>query len=175
MVQNVTVQVENNKGEMEDLDIIIRSLKTRQYGAILKIVGRATRQIKENEELMNTFKLYFADTVDEDWKDQETGQILASVQSKLQTDQIGAIAFLLENLPDELIELISIASNLKQEFIEDLELDNLVDIVLAIIEENDFNKLQEVGKKLVNGVKDKINATSKENKQANHLRQVTND
>lgn len=169
----VKITVENAKGEEVAKEVNIKRLRVFQYGNVMKIVGGLTRRITEDEALMNTVKTQFFNSFDEDWKDQDTGQLLESVKGNLQGDLIGSVGFALEHLPEELINLIAVASNLQLQVVEQLEDEDFLNLITAIVEVNDLQRLQELGKKFSGDLKEKFQAKTSKQEQREHLQSVT--
>lgn len=169
----VKITVENAKGEGVTQDINIKRLRVFQYGSVMKIVGGLTRRITEDEALMNTVKTQFFNSFDEDWKDQDTGQLLESVKGNLQGDLIGSVGFALEHLPEELINLIAVASNLPLQVVQQLEDEDFLNLITAIVEVNDLQRLQELGKKFSEDLKAKVQTKESKQEQREHLQSVT--
>lgn len=169
----VKITVENAQGEAVTKEVNIKRLRVFQYGNVMKIVGGLTRRITEDEALMNTVKTQFFNSFDEDWKDQDTGQLLESVKGNLQGDLIGSVGFALEHLPDELINLIAVASNLPTDIVKQLEDEDFLNLITAIVEVNDMQRLQELGKKFSGDLKDKFQTKAGKQEQREHLQSVT--
>lgn len=169
----VKITVENAKGEGVTQDINIKRLRVFQYGSVMKIVGGLTRRITEDEALMNTVKTQFFNSFDEDWKDQDTGQLLESVKGNLQGDLIGSVGFALEHLPEELINLVAVASNLQLQVVQQLEDEDFLNLITAIVEVNDLQRLQELGKKFSNNLKETLKTKESKQEQREHLQSVT--
>lgn len=169
----IEITFENMQGEDVTKEVNIKRMKTKQYGRVMSVVGGLTRRVTEDEALMNTVKTQIFKIYDEDWKDQETGQLLESIRGKLQGDLIGSFGFALEFFPDELTKLIAAASNLSVEVIEALEIESLFDVVEAVIEVNDIKRLQELGKKFSNNLKTFFQTKENKEKQREHLQSVT--
>ena len=169
----VELKLENEKGNIETHKMNIKRLKVKQYGDVMKIVGKVTRQITENEALMNTFKVQFAGVIDEEWKDKETGELLSGIEAKLQADQLGTLAFILEHFPEELINLVSVASNINKKVLDELEDEEFLNVITAVIEVNDLKRLGDVGKKFLENIKGKMTVKASEENQKSHLQSVT--
>lgn len=169
----VKITVENAKGEEVKQDITIKRLRVFQYGNVMKIVGGLTRRITEDEALMNTVKTQFFNSFDENWKDQDTGRLLDSVKGNLQGDLIGSVGFALEHLPEELINLIAVASNLPLQVVQQLEDEDFLNLITAIVEVNDLQRLQELGKKFSEDLKAKVQTKESKQEQREHLQSVT--
>lgn len=169
----VKIKIENAQGEEVTKEVNVKRLRVFQYGNVMKIVGGLTRRVTEDEALMNTVKTQFFNSFDEDWKDQDTGQLLESVKGKLQGDLIGSVGFALEQMPDELINLIAVASNLQLQVVQQLEDEDFLNLITAIVEVNDLQRLQELGKKFSESLKEKFETKASKEKQREHLQSVT--
>lgn len=131
-------------GAREEENVRIGRMKVRQLKKTLKKIQEIVSMV-EGEESVSELMNYFMDMKAEAGETPEGNpdiKLGEEMENKIfMSNLMGAIKILLNQLPDEFIELISIISGLDEELIDDQDYDVLFDIIEAIIEENDINTI----------------------------------
>lgn len=116
--------------------IDIKAIKPAQFGALMRVLNKTFKELKENKEFTATVSAMF-----------EKFQEGFDFEDLLRDDDfnlfsaLDAIGYLLETVPERLYEIIGIASNIPVKHLEQQDMDVFFDIVEAILEVNDMEKL----------------------------------
>lgn len=171
----ININVDTNQGE-QIKEVEIKRLRVFQYGAISSILGGLVTRIKNDEMLMNTIKEVFFADLDDNWADKEASELVDSAKSKVGEDLFGTVGFALEHIPNEFISLVSVLSNLPKDVINYLDEESFFKVVEAVVEVNDLERLQTLGKKSFGNLKEMLSKKTKDiqNKkdQQEHLQSV---
>lgn len=126
----VLYETENSK------KIEIKAIRPAQFGALMRVLNKTFKELKENKEFTTTVSAMF-----------EKFQNGFDFEDLLRDDEfnlfnaLDAIGYLLETVPERLFEIIGIASNIQVSHLEQQEMDVFFDIVEAVLEVNDMKKL----------------------------------
>lgn len=172
-VQVIKLNVLNNKNEEEVIEATIKRLRVGQYTQVAKIIGGFVKRIREDEGLMQAIQAQFFGNFDEEWMDQETGQLMESVKREIEGNLIGALGFALEYLPEELVNLTSATANLHPNVVNNLDEESFFKVIESVIEVNDIERLKDLGKKHFDSIKDKLSQKANKQEQQANLQSVT--
>lgn len=171
-MKTVAVNILDNKGEEIKKEVTIRRARVFQYTGIAKIIGGIVEKICADKEMRQAIQFHIFGEVSDDWKDKETGEIVDGVKERLNDSSAELITFALRYLPDELINLISHASNINQEWVQTFDDESLFAVLEAVIEVNDLGKLRDSFEQFSTKLRSKIkNQESKADNQS-HLNAV---
>lgn len=126
----VLTETENSK------KIEITEIRPAQFGALMRVLNKTFKELKTNEEFTNTVTAMFGKY--QDGFDLE--DLLRDDDFNL-FSVLDAIGYLLETVPERLNDIISIASNIDVRELEVQEMDVYFNVVEAVLEVNDMDKL----------------------------------
>ncbi|GAB3065216.1 hypothetical protein ACFOU0_12165 [Salinicoccus sesuvii] len=146
MLKEVQLTTINLKGEEESQPFNVIRARVFQYATLSKTVGGVITKIKQDPAIMEAVQYHFFGNVDENWLDQDSGELLETFKKQIEGDTLGALGFALQHLPDELIQLVSAAANIKKSQVEMLTDESFFEVIEAVIEVNDINRLADLVK-----------------------------
>lgn len=125
-------------------DLIIKPMSTIQFMRVTKLITNLIKETKDNEDLSNAISGFFANAEE----GMEVIDIIQTLDVEFLKNSSGAVAFLLENVPEYFTELIAISSTLNHDQLLRQDFDVFIEIAESVIEVNDFQKVMEQVKKL---------------------------
>lgn len=137
---NFQIFDEDKNGKLYETEnskkIDIKAIRPAQFGALMRVLNKTFKELKENKEFTATVSAMFGKFQEGfDFED-----LLRDEDFNL-FNALDAIGYLLETVPERLYEIIGIASNIPVKHLEQQEMDVFFDIVEAILEVNDMEKL----------------------------------
>lgn len=121
----------------EDENVVISSLKVKQLKGALKKIKHVVLLMKQNEQLLDVFEYAMSmektEEVDE--------KVAAALNKEFVSKIVQSFDFLLEEFPEEAIELLSALSGIEVEVLDEQDIDTMFDVFEAVVEENDLFKL----------------------------------
>jgi len=174
MVKAVKLNVYDIRTDEEKtIEHVVRKARVIQYTSISKILGGIISRVKEDEALAQTIQTQFFGEFDKEWLDEETGDLIDSVKNEIQRNSIGSIGFALEHIPEELVSLVAALSGLDKRVVEELDEESFLDLIVAITEVNDIDRLVKLGKKFFEDLKGTWLKESNKKEQKANLESVT--
>lgn len=131
----------------------ITALTPFQYMSVSKILHNMLQKLKEDQSVQKLIQ-QIADSIDEDssWQD-----ILRVGGSELIDSGLGSVSFLLDVVPEEFMDLISVASGIEKNTLLSQDMDKFFDIVDECIEVNNIQGLVDRLKKSGKSLAKKVN------------------
>lgn len=144
---NVTDIKGNNDGSVQILDssraVEINPIRPAQFGALTKVINATLKELKKNDEFKLTVQKLFGEYQDAlDFED-----LLRSEEFNI-FSVMDAVGFLLEEVPDRLTEIVAIMSGINRFVVEHQDMDTYFDLIEAVLEVNDIEKIVARVKKL---------------------------
>ncbi|MFO3690249.1 hypothetical protein [Staphylococcus felis] len=124
------------KATNESFSIEIEPIVPRQFGALAKVFNEMQKDLQKNEEFRKTVQNLFS-LFQEGFDLQD---IFRSEEFNVFTI-LDALGFLIENAPKRLSQIVGIASGINATYLEAQDVDTYFDIIEAIIEVNDIEKV----------------------------------
>lgn len=148
--------VENNGDVKENtLTIPVMPVKVRQYGSVAKLIGNVLDKAKSNDEIMEFIKTQM-NIVNEEFQDKETGEIIGELKDRSTGNWMEAIIFLTREVPEDTFELISEVSGIDRQVIEELEVQEMIKILEAVLKVNDLEQVSKAVKKFIDNLVEKF-------------------
>ncbi|MCG1009222.1 hypothetical protein J4760_04040 [Salinicoccus sp. ID82-1] len=174
MIKEVQLTTINQRtGEEEGQPFNVIRARVFQYAILSKTIGGIITKIKQDPAIMDAVQYHFFGNVDENWMDKDSGELLETFKKKIEGDTMGAFGFALEHLPDELIQLVSAAANIKKSEVEMLTDESFFDLIEAVIEVNDINRLADLVKNFSSNLTKAWEKQKKQEDSQANLRSVT--
>lgn len=144
---NVTDIQGNKDGSVQILEssrsVEINPIRPAQFGALTKVINATIKDLQKNEEFKQTVQKLFGEYQDGfDFED-----LLRSEDFNI-FSVMDAVGFLLEEVPDRLTEIVSIMSGINRFVVEHQDMDTYFDLIEAVLEANDIERIVERIKKL---------------------------
>lgn len=137
---NITDVQGNKDGSVQILDssraVEINPIRPAQFGALTKAINETQKELQNNED----FKL----TVQKLFGEYQEG---FDMQDLFRSDDFNvfsimdAVGFLLEAVPDRLTEIVAIMSGINRFTVEHQDMDTYFDLIEAVLEVNDIEKI----------------------------------
>lgn len=118
-------------------ELVIKPFKPFQFITVTKILKDFINLLNEDENVTGTLSGIF-DNVD---VSDDTSDILQNIGAQFIKDGAGTLGFLLDVAPEKVFELIAVSAKMSVAELEYQELDTFFDIVDAVIEVNDIEKV----------------------------------
>lgn len=144
---NVTDIQGNKDGSVQILDssrsVEINAIRPAQFGALTKVINATVKDLQKNEDFKQTVQKLFGEY-----------QEGFDLEDLFRSDEFNvfsimdAVGFLLEEVPDRLTEIVSIMSGINRFVVEHQDMDTYFDLIEAVIEVNDIERIVERVKKL---------------------------
>lgn len=130
----------NKDGSVEVLsssnEVEIKAIRPAQFGALTKVINETLKDLKKNDEFKLTVQNLFGEYQDGfDFED-----LLCSEEFNI-FSVMDAVGFLLEKVPDRFTEIVAIMSDINRFTVENQDMDTYFDLIEAIIEVNDIEKI----------------------------------
>lgn len=133
-------------GIWEEENVRISKMKVRQFKGALKKLNEIIQLIDKDEDSRELVDYFW--NMDKSKKSGDAGE-KSEIEEEIFKDSIfGAFKILLDKLPDEAFQLISIISGIDEEILDEQEYDTFFDVLAAIVEVNDVNVIIERAKDL---------------------------
>ena len=147
---NIQLFEQDKQGNLHETDqsqaVEIKAIRPGQLGAIAKVVNAIQKDLQDNKEFQDTVIKLFGQY-------QEGFNIF---------DVLSAFGFLIETVPERTIELTSVASGIDSAYLEVQDMDTFFEIIEAVVEVNDIEKIV----KRVKSLMDKVGKALNFNKEA---------
>lgn len=141
----------------ENVQVIIRKMKFRQFENVIKIVNDIYKLIQEDPALQTVFAELFGeeDPIDpaimEKFNDEEKEQIekdrKKAAEQRFIKGMMDSFQLLLTKVPAEAIRLLTALSDIDRELLADQELETVLDVYDAVLEVNEIEEIWERLKK----------------------------
>lgn len=132
--------------------IVIRSMKPYEFLRLTSILNKIIAEINKDEEIKGAVTAIF-DNIDSDM------EIIEAIQTagvQFLNDALGSVGTLLELFPTQMMDVLSILTQMDPMELQLQEMDVFFEITDAVIEVNDFekvmNQLKKSGKLLLNSL-----------------------
>lgn len=130
----------NKDGSVEVLsssnEIEIKAIRPAQFGALMKIINATQKDLQKNEDFKLTVQKLFGEYQDgfdlEDLFRSDDFNVFSIMD---------AVGFLLEAVPERLTEIIAVTSDINPIVVEQQDMDIYFDLIEAVIEVNDVEKI----------------------------------
>ena len=144
---NITDVQGNKDGSVQILDssrsVEINAIRPAQFGALTKVINQTIKDLKQNEEFQTTVQKLFGEYQEgfdlEDLFRSEDFNVFSIMD---------AVGFLLEEVPDRLTEIVSIMSGINRFIVEHQDMESYFDLIEAVLEVNDIERIVERVKKI---------------------------
>lgn len=124
-------------------DFEIQPIRPAQFGALTKVINATLKDLQTNENFKKTVTQLFGEYAE----GFDLEELFRSNDFNI-FNVLDAVGFLLEAAPERLSEIISIMADIDRVTIEYQDMDKYFDLVEAVIEVNDIEKLVARIKKL---------------------------
>lgn len=158
--------------EERNITVPVRALKVKQYREVSKLLGQIVEKAKNNDEIMEFIKINMG-IVQEDMQDKETGELLGALRERNAGNWIETIIFLMKEIPDEVVGLVSEVANLNEALVEELEPEQLFDLIEACVEVNDISQLTKAVKNFSENLRRRFIKEEKEKQSNENLQKIT--
>ncbi|MDW4175293.1 hypothetical protein QI193_02620 [Staphylococcus saprophyticus] len=137
---NITDIQGNKDGSVQILDssksVEINPIRPAQFGALTKVINETQKDLQSNEDFKLTVQKLFGEYQDgfdlEDLFRSEEFNVFSIMD---------AVGFLLEAVPDRLTEIVAIMSGINRFTVEHQDMDTYFDLIEAVLEVNDIEKI----------------------------------
>lgn len=148
---NINLFDQDKQGNLHETDqskaIEIKPVRPGQLGAIAKVINSIQKDLQDNKEFQATVTNLFGQYTEgfdiEDLIRNEDFNIF---------DVLDALGFLIEKVPERTIELTSVASGIDSAYLEHQDMDTFFEIIEAVVEVNDIEKIVKRVKSLMDKV-----------------------
>lgn len=166
---NIQLFDQDKQGNLHETDqskaVEIKAIRPGQLGAIAKVVNAIQKDLQDNKEFQDTvIKLFGQYTEGFDIED-----LIRSEDFNI-FDVLSAFGFLIETVPERTIELTSVASGIDSAYLEVQDMDTFFEVIEAVVEVNDIEKIVKRVKSLMDKVGKALNF-NKETKQTTSKKQ----
>lgn len=144
---NITDIQGNKDGSVQILDssrsVEINAIRPAQFGALTKVINDTQKDLQKNEDFKLTVQKLFGEY-----------QESFDMEDLFRSDDFNvfsimdAVGFLLEAVPDRLTEIVAIMSGINRFTVEHQDMDTYFDLIEAVLEVNDIEKIVERVKKI---------------------------
>lgn len=153
---NIQLFDQDKQGNLHETDqskaVEIKAIRPGQLGAIAKVVNGIQKDLQDNKEFQDTvIKLFGQYTEGFDIED-----LIRSEDFNI-FDVLSAFGFLVEKVPERTIELTSVASGIDSAYLEVQDMDTFFEVIEAIVEVNDIEKIIKRVKSLMDKVGKAVN------------------
>ncbi|MDG0818779.1 hypothetical protein M4L90_02605 [Staphylococcus equorum] len=153
---NIQLFDQDKQGNLHETDqskaVEIKAIRPGQLGAIAKVVNGIQKDLQDNKEFQDTvIKLFGQYTEGFDIED-----LIRSEDFNI-FDVLSAFGFLVEKVPERTIELTSVASGIDSAYLEVQDMDTFFEVIEAIVEVNDIEKIVKRVKSLMDKVGKAVN------------------
>lgn len=153
---NIQLFDQDKQGNLHETDqskaVEIKAIRPGQLGAIAKVVNAIQKDLQDNKEFQDTvIKLFGQYTEGFDIED-----LIRSEDFNI-FDVLSAFGFLVEKVPERTIELTSVASGIDSAYLEVQDMDTFFEVIEAVVEVNDIEKIIKRVKSLMDKVGKAVN------------------
>ncbi len=135
-----SVQEDKRNGTVEVLpqstEVEIKPIRPSQFGKLTKVVNATIKDLQANEDFKKTVQNLFGE-----YAEGFTFQDLVRSEDFNVFNILDAVGFLLEETPERIVEITSIATGIDRVLIENQDIDTFFDIIEQIFEVNDIEKI----------------------------------
>jgi hypothetical protein len=118
----------------EDQHFVVSRLKVKQLKDAMKKIKHVINLVRQNERLAGVLNYFATMERPEDGNEAKAIELNKEFLAKI----IESFDFLLEEFPEEAVELISVLSGIDVDVLDEQEIDTLFDVFDAIVTENDL-------------------------------------
>lgn len=141
LVEQDKTGVVTTTGQSNEMEI--KAIKPAQFGALMKIINSTQKDLQKNEDFKLTVQKLFGEYQDgfdlEDLFRSDDFNVFSIMD---------AVGFLLEAVPERLTEIVAVATEINPFTLEHQDMDTYFDLIEAVIEVNDIERIVERIKKL---------------------------
>ncbi|MGG4288374.1 hypothetical protein ABEW81_11310 [Priestia megaterium] len=132
---------ENEKVVIEDTPFIIKKAKFIQLTKTMSTVMDIVKEAKTNENLKGLLSAFSQEV------DREDEEELRKAEMDIISKAVEVFPEIAMKLPDQAIEILSALSRINKEVLQEQEVENILEVYDAVLEENNIQEIIERAKK----------------------------
>jgi len=137
----VNENTENEKVVVEDVTFIIKKAKFIQLTKLMSTVTDIVKEVKTNEDLKGLFGAFNQEV------DREDEEAIRKAEMDIISKGVEAFPTLAIKLPEQALEILSTLSRIDKEVLQEQELEGILEVYDAVLEENNIEEIIERAKK----------------------------
>ncbi len=137
----VNENTENEKIVVEDETFVIKKAKFIQLTKLMSTVTDIVKEVKTNEDLKGLLGAFNQQV------DREDEEEVRKVEMDIISKAVEAFPTLAIKLPEQALEILSTLSRIDKEVLEEQELESILEVYDAVLEENNIQEIIERAKK----------------------------
>lgn len=137
----VNENTENEKIVVEDVTFIIKKAKFIQLTKLMSTVTDIVKEVKTNEDLKGLFGAFNQEV------DREDEESVRKVEMDIISKAVEAFPTLAIKLPEQALEILSTLSRIDKEVLQEQEVEGILEVYDAVLEENNIEEIIERAKK----------------------------
>lgn len=153
--------------------IPVTPIKVKQITLASSTFADILNKVKEDDQIMETLKVSLG-IVPEGMMDLETGELLGELKDRSVENWGQTLGFLLKELPDEIMDLLAIVTDIDREDLDQLETDQLFELLEAVVEVNNIEKLANAAQSFFTAITKKTDKAVQKAKADGKLKALNN-
>lgn len=144
MVRKISLPIEKTENEKTVIENVTYEIKKAKFIQLTKLMSTVTdiiKEVKTNDDLKSLFSAFSQEVNHED------EEAVRKVEMDIISKSVEAFPTIAVKLPEQALEILSALSRINKEVLEEQELENILEVYDAVLEENNIQEIIERAKK----------------------------